>query len=130
MQIMDGLNSAINNSHAPRTFNVIKGVSNPKYLRDLKIGNDFDDFAYGSYSTSEFVARKYASKNPNGTLVYLIQTLHKGDNVLYIDEDEKEWLVPSLANYVIYDIREIPPQKTRSSFFDRPAKIYYLRRTN
>ena len=51
--------------------------------------------------------------------------LEKGDNALYIDTDESEWLLPKDITYKVTEISKLDNQ-----IYGREGIVYYLSRIN
>lgn len=117
--IIKYLNSAILKSRLEKDVDVIKGLSDSRWIEKYTVGERFTDDAFGSFSPSQDIADSYATNEKIGKKVFISQTLKKGTHALYIDAGgEAEYTLPTGMNYRI----------VRISHFQHTS-IYYVERT-
>lgn len=106
-RIVNNLSSAISKCYLRKDVDVIKGLTDPEWIEKYKVGEKFGDDGFGSFSPSRDIAHKYAGIGKKGKKVFMILTLEKGSNALYLDDgNEPEYILPRGNRYVVSDIVE------------------------
>ena len=124
-ELIGHIDTAVSSYNLHEDLLLFRGLGNPDWLEEFKIGQTFTEHAFGSFTTSKRTAIKYAMKRKRGSLVFQTVLLEKGDNALYIDTDESEWLLPKDITYKVTEISKLDNQ-----IYGREGIVYYLSRTN
>ncbi len=103
---------------------VIRGLTNPDFMRKHTIDSEYSDDAYGSYSLSPSVAQHYAGLKSSSPLVFVVQDLKQGQNAIYIGGKEQEYLMARGRKYIVDDIQHYASGELID---DYEATVYYLR---
>lgn len=110
------LDTAISKSHIDKATYVYRGINwYHGFDNEYSYLNVVTDKAYNSSSISKSKAMGYASISPNGYKIIIAIILLPGDNALYIDNVEKEYLLPRNNKYKVFKI------ETKNK-----TKYYYL----
>lgn len=120
--LIRAITRAINKSIVSSNFTVYKGVSYFPELKNLIEGKIFIDKGFNSFTTSTEKAKEYSGKNAKGEKIIFTLDLKKGDNALYIDNKEKEWLIQKNCHYRVIRIIRYVNSKLWGN-----AIIYYLK---
>lgn len=123
LSLVKRIHAAIKKSEITERFVVYKGLKNFENLSKFKESEVFTDNGFSSFSTSLSKAKQYAGENEDGRLIYFALVLNKGDNALYIDDMEDEWLVQNRSRYLILGIDYV----NNDSFGN--AIVYNIERT-
>lgn len=121
---IDTIDNALDKSRTERDVEVFKGVSDLDWLKKTKIGTEFDDEAFGSFSLSAEKARGYAGVNKNGEYILLHLDVPAGSNALFMDTKEYELLLPRGWTYTINKITHLDPSE---SYIGEKTIVYTLR---
>ncbi len=124
-ELIGHIDTAVSSYNLHEDLLLFRGLGNPDWLEEFKIGQTFTEHAFGSFTTSKRTAIKYAMKRKRGSLVFQTVLLEKGDNALYIDTDESEWLLPKDITYKVTEISKLDNQ-----IYGREGIVYYLSRIN
>ena len=124
-ELIGHIDTAVSSYNLHEDLLLFRGLGNPDWLEEFKIGQTFTEHAFGSFTTSKRTAIKYAMKKKRGSLVFQTVLLEKGDNALYIDTDESEWLLPKDITYKVTEISKLDNQ-----IYGREGIVYYLSRIN
>ena len=125
-ELISLLDSAVSKSVLPEGLNVIRGLSDPRWISEFCVGDIYGEDGYGSYSLSVDAALRYARINEDDKMVFLARTLEKGERALYLGRKEEEMLVERGCEYVIDEISHV--KKGMLSPFCE-AIVYMLVRT-
>lgn len=115
-KLIDLISSAINSNKTEKTLSLIKGLSNPTWIKKYKVSDIYKESAFGSYTTSKTIAKNYAMEWKRGKPTYLSLELLEGSRALYLGKEENEWLLPKNMIFSIDDIVDYGN-----------AIVYYLR---
>ena len=125
-ELISHLDSAVSKSVLPEGLNVIRGLSDPRWISEFCVGDIYGEDGYGSYSLSVDAALRYARVNEEGKMVFLARTLEAGERALYLGNKEEEMLVERGCEY---RIDEISPVEKGLLSPDCEAIVYMLVRT-
>lgn len=109
--IVNNMSAAIEKSELTEAMEVIKGLSGSSWIEKYKSEDEYNEDAFGSYTTSKNIANKYAKKNKDGKKVFISQMLNKDSHALFVDNDECEYILPKGRRYLISRIREYKNNK-------------------
>lgn len=117
------IDSAIDKNVVKKDTLVIRGLTNPDFMRKHPIGSEYNNDAYGSYSLLPSVAQHYADLKSSSPFVFVIQDLKQDQNAIYMGGKEQEFLIARGRKYVVSDIQHYVPGELID---DHEAIVYYL----
>lgn len=104
LSLVRRIHAAITKSDIKDEFLLYKGVVDFEGLKKYKIGSIFTDNGFGSYSMNLTKAKRYSGKNENKERIFFYIETKKGDNAIYIDSLESEWLFQNRTRYLVVNI--------------------------
>ncbi|MDY0266327.1 MAG: ADP-ribosyltransferase [Methanimicrococcus sp.] len=115
---IQNIDSAIQKSKADREYTIYRGIKDTDWLKEKYIGGTFTEKAFGSFTLDVNKALEYSNfENP----IVLHFEIKKGMNVLYMDENESEMLLPRDLTYKIKKIEKIYLEEGRKGYI-----AYYI----
>ena len=112
------IDNAIQKSSAREDYTIYRGVRNISRIENPNIGGTFTEKAFGSFTLSFSKAFGY-TKLESPTIFQL--ELPKGENILFMDQNEEEMLRPRESAYEITKIKDYFVEK-----FNKMARIYRI----
>ena len=101
------LDSAVSKSVLPARLNVIRGLTDPRWISGLVEDDIYIEDGYGSYSLSVDAALRYARVNEDGKMVFLTRRLEVDEMALHLGHKEEEMLVERGCKYAIDEISHV-----------------------
>lgn len=116
------INSAILKSIVNTNLDLFRGLKPFKGLNKFQIGGTVTEQGISSFTSSLRTAKEYSGKNHRGEYIYFHLELKRGSRALYVDSDEKEWILKPMTKFKVRDIE-------RTRLGGRMAIIYHLELT-
>ena len=101
------IDSAISKSVLTRSVNVIRGLSDSRWIDSFSVGTVYTENGYGCYSLSASHAVSYAGVNDYGRQIFLARTLDSGCKAVYLGQKEEEMLIERGRKYVVDEIVDV-----------------------
>ena len=101
------IDTAISGAKVQEDITVYRGITSSSVARiNPKIGMEFSDKGFGSWSGHRELAAEFMGKTTDTKTAIIRMRLNKGDKALFLNTDESEFLLPRNMRYKILDIEE------------------------
>lgn len=119
-RLIERIRSAIQKCTVRKYTVVYKGLSNPEWFLQNKVGDTIYIKSFMSFSESRAIAEKYAMRYEGDNPIVLLYILRPDDKSLYVDNDEKEHVMLDHSAFKIIGMKA-------HKFPDgRVGRVYYL----